>query len=471
MSMKEETLRFGLKTAVVSIALLTLAVGSFAGPKARKLTADAYLKTAKIEIGYADSTRYPYATVMLDSLFMYYGPYAEGYYWIAKMQIDMNEKTGDLKKKLPYVASAMSYLDSIHAVCNDKNAKANNKKGCDKFTQELDSIKVFYWRTFYNNGVEQLKQITEQATNLQTETDSTAIIEARKIITQNTDSCLDNMNLAITIDPKDARAYIGIANAYEKQDSIERSSEWLMKGLERATTPEERLPLVQQLAISTGSAGKYCDAANYFAEWVRLTAKDSGVTETMSNLAICLNSCEKYDSALAVQKEILRLQPGNYAAMIGIGRYFTEIAGWAFDSSRAHEEAKDSAGAKKWMATRNDRYDTARTYYKQVFEMYPDSASVADQYGLICASRADYANAVMAFERVTRLDPTNVEAWTSLGDCYLYLKRLKEAIVPYEKVIEAQPTNKAVLQQLKNLYHEQGNTSKEAEVDAKLKKL
>lgn len=468
--MKEETLRLGLKTTVVAACLLS-AASVMAGPKARKLTADAYIKTAKIEIGYVDTTRYAYATVMLDSLFLYYGPYAEGYYWIAKMQIDVNEKNGDLKKKHPYITRAMAYLDSLHMVCADKNAKPNNKKGCDKFVQELDSIKVFYWRTYYNNGVDQLKRITEQTDNLKTETDSSIRLESYKIITQNTDSCLDNMNLAIAIDPGDSRAYIGIANAYEKQDSIARSTEWLMKGLEHAKVPEERLPLVQQLAVSTGSAGNYCDAAKYFGQWVELIAKDSTAVETMSNLAICLNGCGMYDSALTVQREILRLSPGNASALTGIGKYYSEIANWASDSSKAHEDSKDSVGAKKWLNIRANRLDSAKASFKQVFDMYPDSMTVAEHYGLICASRGDYANAVMAFERITRLDPTNADAFASLGDCYFYMKRFKDAIAPYEKVVEAQPNNKAVLQQLKYLYHEQSMTAKEAAVDARLKNL
>lgn len=468
--MKEETLRLGLKTTIVA-ACLMCAAGVLAGPKARKLTADAYIKTAKIEIGYVDTTRYAYASVMLDSLFLYYGPYAEGYYWIAKMQIDVNEKTGDLKRKLPYITKAMAYLDSLHMVCADKNAKPNNKKSCDKFVQELDSIKVYYWRTFYNSGVDQLKRITEQTDNLKTETDSAIRLESYKIITQNTDSCLDNMSLAIAIDPGDSRAYIGIANAYEKQDSIARSTEWLMKGLERAKVPEERLPLVQQLAVTAGSAGNYCDAALYFGQWVELTAKDSTATETMSNLAICLNGCGMYDSALVIQREILKLSPGNATALTGIGKYYGEIANWASDSAKAHEEAKDSVGAKKWLTIRGQRFDSAKVYFKQVFDMYPDSVTVADHYGLICASRGDYANAVLAFERITRLDPSNADAWTSLGDCYLYMKRFKDAIGPYEKVIEAQPGNKAVMQQLKNLYHEQNMTAKEAAIDARLKNL
>jgi tetratricopeptide (TPR) repeat protein len=464
-------LRLRLKTAALVAACLVCAGTVLSAPKTRKLTADAYIKTAKIEIGYADTTRYAYATVMLDSLFLHYGPYAEGYYWITRMQVDMNEKNGDLKKKRKYIRSAMTYLDSLHLVCADKNAKPNNRKGCDKFIQELDSIRVFYWRTFYNNGVEQLKQITEQANNLLTETDSTAIAEARKIIAQNTDSCLDNMELAIIIDPADARAYIGVANAYEKQDSLDRSTEWLMKGLERAKSPEERLPLVQQLAVSTGMAGKYCEAAKYFGEWVSLIPNDTGAIETMLNLAICLNGCMMFDSAAVVQRNTLALRPGDSRALTGIGKYFSEIANWAGDTAALYQSAKNETEAKKWQQIRRDRFDSARVYFKQVFEGNPDSIGVSEEYGLICASLGNYVTASLAFSRVTRLDASNTRAWANLGDCQVYQKRWKDAIAAYEKVIAAEPNNRAVLEQLKNLYHEEGMTAKETEVEARLKKL
>lgn len=453
-----------------ALACVFIAGSVMAAPKARKLTSDAYIKTAKIEISGLDTTRFAYATVMLDSLFINYGPFAEGYYWIARMQIHMNEKNGDLKKKRKYVASAMAYMDSLHIVCADKNAKMNNRKGCDKFIAEFDTVKTQLWRTYYSDGFRQIGMVQQQMDGLKSETDSTAIAEARKIISQNTDSCLDNMELAIIIDPKDSRAYIGIANAYEKQDSLTQSSEWLRKGLERASGLDERLPLVQQLAISNGQAGKFCDAIKYFREWVSLIPKDTNAVATMANLAICYNGCQMYDSAIRIFREVLTIQPSDLNALTGIGKYFRQMAGWAGDSSKVYDSLKNEAAAKRWRDIRNQRFDSSKVYMKQVFDASPQDTLIAEEYGLICYLVGDYQSATAAFTRVTSLDATNAGAWTTLGDCHVYLKKWRDAIVAYERAIAADPDNKLVLQQLSSLYHQEGMAAKAAEVDARLNK-
>ena len=467
--MKEDMLKMTVRTISAVLACVLIAGSAIAAPKARKLNPDAYIKTAKIEISNLDTTRFTYAEVMLDSLLIYYGPYAEGYYWIARMKIHMNELTGDPKKKKPYVTSMVLYADSLHQVCADTKAKLNNRKGCDKFVSELDSIKVFYWRTFYNNGVDQLKQITEQAANLLTETDSTAIVEARKIISQNTDSCLDNMELAIILDPGDARPYVGIANAYEKQDSLVQSTHWLIKGLERATG-DDRLPLVQQLAISNGQGGRFCEAIKYFREWVSLIPRDTNALTTMANLAICYNSCDKSDSAILTFREVLAIQPNDLNALTGIGKYFRQMAGWAGDSAGVYEALKNDAVAKSWRDIRKQRYDSSKVYMKQVFDSSPQDLLVAEEYGLICYLVSDFQSATAAFTRVTGLDATNAGAWTTLGDCQVYLKKWKDAIAAYERAIATDPDNKLVLQQLSSLYHQEGMTAKAAEIDARLNK-
>lgn len=453
-----------------ALAGVLIAVSAMAAPKARKLTADAYIKTVKIEVSALDTTRFAYAEAMLDSLFLYYGPYAEGYYWIARMKLHMNEKTGDLKKKRAYLTSAVAYMDSLRIVCADKGAKMNNRKGCDKFVAEFDTIKTQLWRTYYTDGFRQIGMVQQQIDGLKSETDSTAIAEARKIISQNTDSCLDNMGLAIIVDPKDSRAYIGVANAYEKQDSLDRSTEWLMKGLERATTPEERLPLVQQLAISLGGANRFCEAVKYFREWVDLVPKDTSAVPTMTNLAICYSGCNQYDSALLVYREVLTIRPGDLGALAGIGKHFRQMAGSAGDSSTAYEALKNEPKAKQWRDTRKQRFDSAKVYMKQVFDGGPEDAAIAEEYGLVCYLVEDYENAATAFIRVTRLDATNFGAWTTLGDCNVLLRKWTDAITAYEHAIAGEPDNKAVLQQLSSLYHQEGMTAKAAEIDARLNK-
>ena len=459
-----------MKLALAAVLVIVVAGSAMAGQKGRKLTADAYIKTAKIEITYGDTVRYQYAMVMLDSLIMYYGPYAEAYFWMTKIMVDFHEKNPDFKKKRHYVERMAAYADSLHMTCADPKAKPNNKKGCDKFIKDVDSTKVFFWRTFYNMGIEQLKRIDEQLENLKTETDSTARTEAENIIAANADSCIDVFGLTTIIDPADPRGYVGIASVYEKQKNVDKSNEWLSKGLER--TPDSgKLQLIQNLAYNYTNAGKYCEAIPYFRQIVDLIPKDTSATSTMFNLSICYNACKEYDSSVAVYRRILAIQPTHVDALTGIGRYFNEMARWANDSAQLYDSLKNADAAKKWQDSRRARFDSSRVYLGKVFELTPDNASAADEYGLICYLVQDFADAILAYQRVTKLDASNVGAWTSLGDCLVYQKKFKDAIAAYEKVIELEPKSRQVLEQLKMLYTNEGQTAKASEIDARLKKL
>ena len=76
--------------------------------------------------------------------------------------------------------------------------------------------KVFFWRTFYNVGIEQLKRIDEQLENLKTETDSAknpvdAIKRSREAMNFLCDYVLDqnyDLKLALEAKPNEPRGDI-----------------------------------------------------------------------------------------------------------------------------------------------------------------------------------------------------------------------------------------------------------------------
>ena len=142
-------------------------VGAVAQAKRpRKLPAGAYIKSAKIEIVSGDIERYPTAIALLDSLFLHYGPHAEGLDLMRKVMVDYVEKASSPEAKMPHVEGMIAYYDSLKMCCESKDIKSKYKKGCKEFLRTADSTNVDYWRRFYNDGIEQLNRIEETAKSL-----------------------------------------------------------------------------------------------------------------------------------------------------------------------------------------------------------------------------------------------------------------------------------------------------------------
>ena len=116
-------MRTVVKALVVILAVTFACDSAWAGKKGRKLSVGAYLKTAKIEILSADLKRYEYAIAMLDSLFMHYGPHAEGLYLMGQIMVDHIDRTSGLTEKAPYLETMVAYFDSLRIWCADKEIK------------------------------------------------------------------------------------------------------------------------------------------------------------------------------------------------------------------------------------------------------------------------------------------------------------------------------------------------------------
>lgn len=434
--------------------------------KGRKLPVGAYIKSAKIEILSGDFERYKTAQALLDSLFMHYGPHAEGLHLIEQMMVDYIEKTPALKDKIPYVEKLVAYNDSLHTCCENKKIKSKYRDGCDEYIELSDSLKVKYWRQFYNDGINQMNIVEDRQQQIKNETDSIYIAELQKEVVANADSAITNIKLSLDIDDSDYRGYIGIGSVYEKLEDYEQAIEWLEKGLEKI---DDRTMLLNNIAYDYIMMNDYCKAIPYFKEHIELVPTD---TSTMTNLAICYNNCGQYDSALAVNHQILSVAPNNVDALSQIGRYFNQMVRNASDSASYYQkEGANEAKAKEFNQLRNDYYDSSIVYFKRVTEITPDDILAQEQYGTICALREQYGEAALAFRKLTELKPEHAEYWRYLGDCELKNKKYAEAAAAYEKVVEANDSDLVTWESLAALYHELGETAKAKAAEAKIKSL
>ncbi|MEW5797153.1 MAG: tetratricopeptide repeat protein [Candidatus Zixiibacteriota bacterium] len=470
-----------LKLTLV-ITIVMLLVGSVAAEKARKLPAKAYIQSAKIEIlGYGESkeeARIKLAQAMLDSLFLYWGPHSEGYYWYSQIKWDLAKEKANLKDRLPLVAQAIAYADSLAWTCGNDQIKKDYRKDCDKLDEQLDSVRVHEWREYYNDGVNQITEVEQQMEAVKVETDSAALAYYQTRLDAIIDSCQDNMAIAIVIDSTDVKPFIGLATVNERTGKYDKAIEYLMRALPLAA---DRTQILTSIAYDYVQMNDYCASIPWFREYIDLTLATPAVLEdaanrdavvgTAHNLAICYNNCKEYDSAYATFGRILEINPEDVTALVGAARYQQHYGRLAGDSSRASREAGNEAASKNWQGVRDQRFDSARVFLKRAFELSGDDAAVASEYGLMAAILQKMDEAKVAFTRATELAPDEVDYWVSLGDCNLQMRDFPGAATAYEKVVEFRPDDKAVWERLAELYEATGNKARRAEVLEKLKTL
>ena len=243
-----------------AVLLAILLVGSIQAKK----PVGAYISGAKIEVISGDEERYETALMYLDSVRHFYGPVAEAIYWQTKINIDFMEKRSNLKEKLPYAEKFVAYRDSLHLCCESDDIKKKYKKKCKDLTKEIDSTGSYFWKVYYNAGVEQIGELDELSKSVAQAEDSSEKVFYVERLAAQTDSCKDNMTLAILMDSTDARTYMGLATVYEKNLDYEKSVEYLERALDK--TDDRTTPLLQ-LAYNYIYMEDYAGAIPHFKEY------------------------------------------------------------------------------------------------------------------------------------------------------------------------------------------------------------
>lgn len=446
------------------LVLAVCCTGSQTEAKNRKLPLSAYIKSAKISILPGKIERYPEAIAMLDSLFLYYGPHAEGLSLMSQINVDYIEKASSPADKLPYVETMVAYFDSLKMCCENDEINKKYKKNCESFMDVADSTKVKYWREFYNLGIEQLSALEEAAKEIKLETDSTALAYMKNSLNANIDSCVANMKLAVLVDPNDFRSYVAIGNVYEQREDYEKSIEWYGKGLEMT---EDSSTLLISIAYDYINLEDFCGAIPFFKYYIALPDNSDDVTN-MGNLAACYINCKFLDSAKQVYQQIIEVDTQNTAAMVSVGQFFNDRAS---DASSRASDTDDEKLKKELLAERNDMFDSALAYFSNAVEVEPENAKAVEQVALVNAIRGNYEPAAAAFEILVELKPGQSDLYTSLGDCHLYLQNFEQATRAYEKVVELVPDDLPIWENLAALYKELHNPAKEKEALAIVKKL
>ncbi|MFQ6007382.1 MAG: tetratricopeptide repeat protein, partial [Candidatus Zixiibacteriota bacterium] len=450
---------------LIPALMIVIGSGMTWAQKARKLPVSAYIKSAKIEILSGEFERYQTAIAMLDSLFMHYGPHAEGLKLMGQIMVDLLEKTPNPSEKAPFLEKMVAYFDSLHMCCNNKDIKKSYRKGCKKYITIADSTVMKYWRQFFNAGVNQFNTAENLRNDLQNQTDTAIISRMERDFQASVDSAILNMKLATIAIPDSARTYLIIDKAYGLKGEYQIGIDWLRKALDKSG---DSATIIPSIAYDYIQMNDYCGAIPYYKADAEMHPDDIA---TLTNLAICYHNCEMYDSAASIYRKVIALDPNNADMYFNLGFYYNIEAGMASDSAAKYQEEKNEKMASTWRQKRDEAFDSARVYFKNAFELNPDDVSAAEQFGVVSVLRGNCEEAIKGFRRVVELQPQQTDSWISLGDCYLTLKQFDDAIAAYEKVVKLNPRDIRVWEHLKDLYFETGQKTKLAEAEKKLAEL
>ena len=122
---------------------------------------------------------------------------------------------------------------------------------------------------------------------------------------------------------------------------------------------------------------------------------------------------KKYDQALDIVNELLKLNPNNSQYYNLKGRNLSAMT----------------------------HYDDALSAFHKAIELEPDNASFHNGIGIVYLKKKSYDNALLEYGKAIELDPNNALYHNLLGEAYVEIQHYEEALSECYKSIELEPEN------------------------------
>jgi len=172
------------------------------------------------------------------------------------------------------------------------------------------------------------------------------------------------------------------------------------------------------------------------------------------------------DQAIPYLDETVRNAPGNWKALLALGRIHYEAERWRpalenFQKVLAlranYADALLGAGE---VAVKLSEWPAAEKYLRQAIEADPKSADAANELGLVCANQNRSAEAKQWFERAIAIHRGHTGAINNLGVLYAELGQSNDAIAAFRYGIEVAPEDDELYLNLGRLYVQMGDREK-----------
>jgi len=455
-------------------ATLSIAVDAIAQP-VRKLTLNAYLQGAKISMNDPEGPRTEEAMALLDTCVMQYGPTPEAYALMAKIDSIRAEAIAEesLDKRKAQLGSILRHKLLLDSACANPEVKDGLKKKCKSFSEQVESIRDYWFATYYNKGQEAYKPVEDEYNKqLETAADSVEKITIKADIEKAINAALPMFEAAALVKPEDPRVAIRVGDILSLAERHQDAIPFLEQAVAH-TKPSDTamlISLLSQVAYAYYATNQLPQAVDAYRRSLPLLASVDQIG-IIKNISACYATLNEIDSVVAYSAKALSINPNDASSlsMLG-GMWFNRIQDLnkGISEARAAKDktAEDNAKTKLAAAT-----DSAVIYLKRAFVADSTDAGSIERYAIVQVVAGKSADAADGWKRLTALRPAEKRYWVYLGDSYISAQKFKDAIAPYEKAVELDPNDAAVWSSLAELYGSHNMPDKAARARATAEKL
>lgn len=255
------------------------------------------------------------------------------------------------------------------------------------------------------------------------------------------DEAISELQAALEMEPADASAHFGLAEAYRRKRMFEEAASALAK-VEELDAKFPGLQLEKgRLAEAEG------DMEGALASYRDALTQSPNDAALKSRLGAALVLSGELDEAEKLLEEVLKLQPysgeaEHFLGRIALRRGQVEASRGRFE--RAVRLEPDNGTYRMyvaWAALESNEMTTALTEIDAALKLDP---TLGDAYWLrarIEIRAGTVRDALVDLERALELNPKRIEAWAAKGESHYQLGQVREAIADFEKAVAGMPDN------------------------------
>jgi tetratricopeptide (TPR) repeat protein len=253
----------------------------------------------------------------------------------------------------------------------------------------------------------------------------------------------------------------------------QRADVWWNLGLAcfaSGNVPEAAANLRRAVQVDPQHAGAYCDLGAVLAQQGNLQEAEAALREslrlrpdefeTLTNLGMVLTEQRKLDDAVHVYRTAIQFNP-TYAeahrhlalALSAQGNYTEAVACYQEAqklSAASPVSSRNSVGAAVQPPGFRSPGGVDRSAIGPVSDQVIQEASRYNKQAIEFAQTGRLEESVDSFLQALRLRPDFAEAYSNLGNVYLYQNRLDEAVASYQTALQLQPNFAAAHSNLGN---------------------